>query len=70
MKFMLLLLLQYKIMSLLFETYRKIDPEGEINNGFQDEENKDSKFQSNLMQSQKNLEISHVTEKDAVFSQT
>lgn len=57
-------------MSLLFETYRKIDPEGEINYGFQEDEKRDLKFKSNLMQSQKNLEISHGIEKDAVFSQT
>lgn len=57
-------------MSLLFETYRKIDPEGEINYGFQEDEKRELKFKSNLMQSQKNLEISHGIEKDAVFSQT
>jgi len=42
-------------MSLLSETYRKIDPEGEINHGFQDEEKKDLKFEENFIKFEQNL---------------
>ena len=56
-------------MSLLFETYRKIDPEGEINFGFQDDEKNDLKFKNNVMQSQKNTEISLGNDKNSVFLQ-